>query len=130
QTLLPLSGCLAHRLTLLPRRCIAWQRPIREIRRVNRAVVLVQIYPNRVEVIEVSSETEACTSALEGLRLRACRRVLVVGPLLANAGMRSKTVNGYLGNDHDLRGNSGSILVPRRTTLEVLRYLNVITAGP
>src|SRR5438093_1528529 len=82
-------------------RCAAWQRPIWQAWRMNRTVVLVQIHRNRVEVIEISPETKARTSALECLRFRARRRVLVVGPLLANAGVGSKPVNGYLGNDHD-----------------------------
>ena len=62
----------------------------------NRTVVLVQIHPNRVEVVEISAETKARASALEGLRFRASRRVLVVRPLLADAGVRSKPVNRYL----------------------------------
>ena len=62
----------------------------------NRTVVLVQIYPNRVEVIEISAETKARTGTLECLRFGPRRRVLVVCPLFTNAGVRSKPVNGYL----------------------------------
>ncbi len=39
-------------------------------------------------------------------------------------------MNRHFGYDYDFRGHCGPRLVPGRATLEVLRHLDVITAGP
>src|SRR5262249_24739082 len=57
-------------------------------------------------------------------------RVLVVGPLLADTGVRSKSVDRHFRDHHDFRRHCGFLLVSRRATLEVLRHLYVVVAGP
>src|SRR5262249_50293492 len=107
-----------------------WHGPIRENWCVDRTVVLVEVYPDRLEIIKVSAETETGASAFESLRFCTCRRVLVVGPFLPDSGMGPEPMNRHLGNNHDLSGDSSLLFTAGRATLEVLRHLDVITAGP
>jgi hypothetical protein len=67
--------------------------------------------------------------------LKACASARVAAfwsfrPLLPDARVCPEAVNGHRGNNDDLRGNSRLFLVARRTTLEILRHLDVITARP
>ena len=64
--------------SLAPR--ITGQRPIRQIRGVNRSATLIEIDPHRIEIVKIPSEPEARARAFERLRLGASRRVLVIRP--------------------------------------------------
>jgi len=90
---------------------------------------LLELPPGSLGILVAPASLQRAIALMDAL-VRARRRVLIVDPLFANAGMRPKPANRYLTNDDDFRGNCRSRLVPRRATLEVLRHLDVITAGP
>ena len=96
------------RLRLPPR--VGGNRPVRQVGIANRTVVLVQILPDLVEIVKVTAQSETGAGALECLGFRARRRILVVRPFLADAGVRPKAVHGYRRNDHDLGANDALLL--------------------
>src|SRR5712692_5891969 len=78
----------------LPSR-LGGKRPIRQVGISDRTVVLVQILPDFVEVVQVPAQSETGASALECLGFRPRRRILVVCPFLSDAGVGPKAAHGY-----------------------------------
>src|ERR1700680_4108244 len=82
-------------LRRLPPR-VGRKRPIRQVGNAHRTIVLIQILPDLVEVVQVSAQPEAGAGALECLGFRPRRRILVVRPFLSHAGVGPKAAHGYV----------------------------------
>src|SRR5581483_472191 len=93
QTLSGFRPLVAHRLPLSLTLRVAWYCPIRKTWRVRGPVVLVEVNPRFVEIVQVAAQSKAGTCAFECLRLRTRCCVLVVGPFLADTGVRPESVD-------------------------------------
>src|SRR6516225_7173379 len=102
--------------SLLQARCRSSGRPLaftpvlrhyprREWWRLLWPALVIDVDPRRVEVVKVAAESKTTASPLEGLGLCGGHRIVLVGPLLARAGVRSQPVDGHLAGNQDLAGD-------------------------
>ena len=104
--------------------------PVRQARRLGRPVVLIEVDPDLVEVIQVPAQSETGAGSLERLRLGARRRILVIRPLLTNSGVRTKLMDRDARHHDNLRRDRRLRLVAGRLPLEVLRNLHIVGPRP